>query len=205
MGSQGSAAFGAWLQERIGTRSRGQVAAYVGVSASTVSRWITGESGVHYRNRRRLAEYLGVALEEIVSRLPPETASPTEVSADFADPHVLRELAHVRDGFEKLERLGVFVRRPPTPPRPPDAAPRVTLEIRPTGRPRTLRPAILPDDRYAHLGLTEGLLVWFDTRVVPEPGDLVRAGDNEPPVVMPYAEADPARITAVVRLQQEVR
>jgi transcriptional regulator with XRE-family HTH domain len=74
MASTGSHNFGAWLRSKLGKRSYGQVAEYVGVSTSTVSRWITGASGPEYRNRLRLAEYLGVELDELEALLPPEPA-----------------------------------------------------------------------------------------------------------------------------------
>lgn len=65
MAATGSAEFGVWLRERIGTRKYGQVATYVGVSTSTVSRWVTGESAPEYRNRLLLAEYLKVEPAEV--------------------------------------------------------------------------------------------------------------------------------------------
>ena len=70
MGKSGSVAFGAWLRGRIGARSYGHLATYVGVSTSTVSRWVTGESAPEYRNRLKLAEYLDASIEEIDEFFP---------------------------------------------------------------------------------------------------------------------------------------
>jgi len=65
MGRSVNPAFGAWLRGRIGPRSYGHLATYVGVATSTVSRWITGESAPEYRNRLKLAEYLDASIEEV--------------------------------------------------------------------------------------------------------------------------------------------
>lgn len=76
MVKNGNPAFGAWLRGRIGPRSYGHLATYVGVAPSTISRWVTGESAPEYRNRLKLAQYLDASIEEIDEFFaePPDSA-----------------------------------------------------------------------------------------------------------------------------------
>jgi transcriptional regulator with XRE-family HTH domain len=65
--------FSVWLAARLGERTQGQLAEYVGVSSSTVSRWMNAKALPERHNIRKLAAYLKVEPAEIEALLPTET------------------------------------------------------------------------------------------------------------------------------------
>ena len=111
-----------FLKEVMRRRKRlpSQLAADLGISHSTVSRWFSGEDTPSIRSCRRLAEYTGVPLEEILSIVghlpriaetgPPEWPEfgeyarrkyPTELNEDVVT--VIEELIERRRG-KRYER-----------------------------------------------------------------------------------------------------
>lgn len=94
--------FAAWLSGRIGDRSNGQVAKYVGVSPSTVHYWRTGQSLPGRRNVLKLARYLEVEPAEIEALLPSEAPE-----SGLAPSRLAREIAAEVVALQhKDERLG---------------------------------------------------------------------------------------------------
>lgn len=106
-GTGALAEFGDWLRGQLGARTQGQMAEYVGVSSSTVSRWLQGKSAPEPRNIRKLAAYLKVDREEVERRLPDDemaaTAIPPAFLSAFADQLAARISDEVADRV--IERL----------------------------------------------------------------------------------------------------
>jgi len=59
-----------WLKARIGGRTYGQVAAFMGTDASTVHRWATGQNVPSRAGVQLLADYFKVPFEDVVALLP---------------------------------------------------------------------------------------------------------------------------------------
>lgn len=95
---EGTGSFGRWLQERLGVRTYGQLAEYVGVSTSTVSRWVNGQSMPERRNVHRLAAYLKVEPAEIEAMLTETPPAAQEVLDRLTDPRL--RLAFYDAAFE---------------------------------------------------------------------------------------------------------
>lgn len=99
--------FAAWLDERMRSRDigNGQLAAYVGVTHTTVRRWREGESSPEPAACERLAEYFHVPLRAVYKLV----GYPTEGDIDPASYDLASETARAlrlfEEGMEILRRL----------------------------------------------------------------------------------------------------
>lgn len=173
------------MRERIGPRSNGQVAEYVGVSPSTVHYWKTGRTRPEYKNVLRLARYLEVEPEEVERRLGDEPHGRSEgITRDQAD----RLIALL----EAQQAAGT-----PAPLAHSPAETATTVEqFRPYVEQITGRTAegyrVLDDSLRGRLNL--GWIAWILPGVSPWPGQIAAVRDGEQMRFREVAEAGGRRV-----------
>lgn len=156
--------FGPWLKQQLGERTYGQIAEYVGVSTSTVSRWVTGESQPEYRNVLRVARYLKVEPEGIEAMLGRDGGP--------GEPDVAAQLAQIREAVEEIRAIQLSGRPVGVAWAGPDL---IEAPAIPGLRGR-LEPYRVPDDALIGQGIRAGSVAWVDPEADPAPGDVVRVG-----------------------------